>query len=129
MSSVGREQLRRFTPRAKQSRFISSELRNAASTPEVARKAIELGNDHVDIIINNAGIYPFGPTHETTEELFEHVYSLNVKPPYFLVAELAPLMAKRGEGAIPNLWTKVAEYGALWDESLWLERETRVHLN
>jgi hypothetical protein len=37
-----------------------------------------------------------------TEELFESVYSLNVKVPYFLVAELASLMAKRGKG--PILW-------------------------
>jgi NAD(P)-dependent dehydrogenase (short-subunit alcohol dehydrogenase family) len=47
-----------------------------------------------------------------TEELFESVYSLNVKVPYFLVAELAPLMAKRGKGAIVNLSTMVAAYGA-----------------
>ncbi len=66
----------------------------------------------MDILINNAGIYPFGPTHETTEEMFDRVYSLNVKVPYFLVAELAPLMAKRGKGAIVNLSTMAADYGA-----------------
>ena len=92
--------------------FISSDLRDAASAREVARKAIQLGNGHVDILINNAGIYPFGPTHEMTEEMFERVYSLNVKTPYFLVAELAPLMAKRGKGAIVNLSTMAADYGA-----------------
>src|SRR5213082_923272 len=92
--------------------FISSDLRDASRAREVARKAIELGNGHVNILINNAGIYPFGPTHEMTEELFERVYSLNVKVPYFLVAELAPLMAKRGKGAIVNLSTVVADYGA-----------------
>jgi len=35
-----------------------------------------------------------------------------VKAPYFLVAELAPLMAKRGRGAIVNLSTMAADYGA-----------------
>jgi NAD(P)-dependent dehydrogenase (short-subunit alcohol dehydrogenase family) len=92
--------------------FISSDLRDAASAREAARKAIQLGNGRVDILINNAGIYPFGPTHEMTEEMFERVYSLNVKVPYFLVAELAPLMAKRGKGAIVNLSTMAADYGA-----------------
>ena len=92
--------------------FISSDLRDAASAREVAKKAIELGSGHVDILINNAGIYPFGPTHEMTEEQFDRVYSLNVKAPYFLVAELAPLMAKRGKGAIVNLSTMAADYGA-----------------
>ena len=47
-----------------------------------------------------------------TEEQFDQVYSLNVKAPYFLVAELAPLMAKRGKGAIVNVSTMVADYGA-----------------
>src|SRR2546422_7132708 len=92
--------------------FISSNLRGAESARELDRKAIELGNGHVDILINNAGIYPFGPTHEMTEEMFERVYSLNVKAPYFLVAELAPLMAKQGKGAIVNVSTMAADYGA-----------------
>ncbi len=91
--------------------FISSDLRDTSSAREVARKAVKLGNGHVDILINSAGVFPFGPTHETTEELFDSVYSLNVKAPYFLVAELAPLMAKRGKGAIVNVSTMVADYG------------------
>lgn len=92
--------------------FISSDLRDAASARALAKRAIELGDGHVDILINNAGIYPFGPTHEMTEEQFDRVFALNVKVPYFLVAELAPLMAKRGKGAIVNLSTMVADYGA-----------------
>jgi NAD(P)-dependent dehydrogenase (short-subunit alcohol dehydrogenase family) len=92
--------------------FISLDLRDAASAREVAKRAVELGEGRVDILINNAGIFPFGPTHEMTEELFDRVYSINVKAPYFLVAELAPLMAKRGKGAIVNVSTMVADYGA-----------------
>jgi NAD(P)-dependent dehydrogenase (short-subunit alcohol dehydrogenase family) len=92
--------------------FISSDLQDASSARKLARQAIDLGNGQIDILINNAGIYPFGLTDEVSEELFDKVYSLNVKVPYFLVAELAPLMAKRGKGAIVNLSTMVADYGA-----------------
>lgn len=92
--------------------FISSDLRDAGTAREVAKRAIELGNGHINILINNAGIYPFGPTHEMTEEQFDHVFSVNVKVPYFLVAELAPRMAQRGKGAIVNITTMVADYGA-----------------
>src|ERR1700741_1904356 len=91
--------------------FISSDLRDAASARAVAKRAVELGNGHVDILINNAGVFPFGPTHETSEASFDDVYALNVKAPYFLVGELAPLMAQRGKGAIVNLSTMVASYG------------------
>jgi NAD(P)-dependent dehydrogenase (short-subunit alcohol dehydrogenase family) len=46
------------------------------------------------------------------EEMCDSVYSLNVKAPYFLVAELAPVMAKRGKGSSVNISTMVADYGA-----------------
>lgn len=92
--------------------FISSDLHDALSAREVAKKAVELGGGHVDILINNAGIYPFGPTHEMTEEQFDQVFSVNVKAAYFLVAELAPRMAGRGKGAIVNLSTMAADYGS-----------------
>src|SRR5260221_12288654 len=44
--------------------FISSDLRDAASARAVAKQAVELGNGHVDVLINNGGICPFGPTHQ-----------------------------------------------------------------
>src|ERR1700756_4752462 len=92
--------------------FISSDLRDAASARAVARKAVELGGGHVAMLINNAGGFLFGSTHETSEDSFDDVYALNVRAPYFLVAELAPLMARRGKGAIVNVSTMVADYGA-----------------
>src|SRR5256712_10387816 len=48
--------------------FISSDLRDASSARAVARTAVELGNGHVDILINNAGMLPVRPTHEMTAE-------------------------------------------------------------
>src|SRR6202011_6147627 len=54
---------------------------------------------------------PFGPTHEATEEDFDQVFNVNVKAPFFLVAELAPEMAKRGHGVVVNVSTMVAEFG------------------
>jgi NAD(P)-dependent dehydrogenase (short-subunit alcohol dehydrogenase family) len=107
--------------------FISSDLRDAASARAAARKAVELGGGHVDILINDAGIFPFGPTHEMSEASFDDVYALNVKAPYFLVAELAPLMAQRGKGAIVNVSTMVADYGAA-GMSLYGSSKTAINL-
>ena len=112
MLSAGRKTVDEIRAAGGNADFISADLQDTASVRTVAKKAIELGNGHVDILINNAGIYPFGPTHEMTEEQFDRVFSINVKVPYFLVAELAPLMAKRGKGAIVNLSTMAADYGA-----------------
>lgn len=90
--------------------FIAIDLRDEASARTLARKSVEVGAK-VDILVNNAGIYPFWATHETTEEAFDSVYELNVKVPYFLVAELVPAMIDRGEGVIVNVTTMVAEFG------------------
>jgi NAD(P)-dependent dehydrogenase (short-subunit alcohol dehydrogenase family) len=91
--------------------FLSVDLGDEASARSLARQAVKLGGGHVDILVNNAGTYPFGPTHEATEKDFDRVYSLNVKVPFFLVAELAPAMAERGDGAIVNVSTMVAQFG------------------
>ena len=91
--------------------FVTGELRDEASARSLAARARELLG-HVDVLVNSAGIFPFGPTAQTSESDFDAVFALNVKAPYFLVAELAPEMAKRGAGAIINVSTMVAEYGA-----------------
>ncbi|MEY9965697.1 NAD(P)-dependent dehydrogenase (short-subunit alcohol dehydrogenase family) [Streptacidiphilus sp. MAP12-16] len=90
--------------------FVVADLRDEASARSLARQASALVGQ-IDVLVNNAGVYPFGPTGEATEAAFDAVYGLNVKAPYFLVAELAPAMAERGRGAIINVTTMVAEYG------------------
>jgi NAD(P)-dependent dehydrogenase (short-subunit alcohol dehydrogenase family) len=69
--------------------FVAAGLSDEASARELARRATELGGGHLDILVNNAGIYPYGPTAETTQDVFENVYDINVKAPYFLVAAWA----------------------------------------
>jgi NAD(P)-dependent dehydrogenase (short-subunit alcohol dehydrogenase family) len=61
--------------------------------------------------VNNAGIYPGSTTATTDESSFDHVYSVNVKAPFFLTAAIAPGMAERGEGAIINLGSWIARLG------------------
>jgi NAD(P)-dependent dehydrogenase (short-subunit alcohol dehydrogenase family) len=91
--------------------FVAIDLSDEASARQLARQAAELGGGHVDILVNNAGVFPFGPTHEAAEADFDNVFSVNVKVPFFLVAELAPKMAARGHGVIVNVSTMVAQFG------------------
>ena len=91
--------------------FVATDLSDEASVRQLAKQATDLGGGHVDILVNNAGVFPFGATHDATEEDFDNVYAVNVKAPFFLVAELAPKMVERGHGVIINVTTMVAEFG------------------
>jgi NAD(P)-dependent dehydrogenase (short-subunit alcohol dehydrogenase family) len=91
--------------------FLSADLRTAESARALARQAVDAGGGHVDILVNNVGIAPAGPTPDMTEEDIDTVLAVNVKVPFVLVAELAPAMAERGKGVIVNVGTMVAEFG------------------
>lgn len=91
--------------------FVATSLEGESSARALARQAVELGAGHVDVLVNNAAIFPFGATADTAEEDFDRTFDVNVKVPFFLVAELAPAMAARGKGAIVNVTTMVADFG------------------
>jgi NAD(P)-dependent dehydrogenase (short-subunit alcohol dehydrogenase family) len=107
----GNQVVREIAAAGGRAEFLAADLRDEAAARSLAGRATErLGQ--VDVLVNNAGIFPFGPTERTAEEDFDSVFALNVKTPYFLVAQLAPEMAKRGHGSIINVTTMVAEFGA-----------------
>lgn len=91
--------------------FVPADLSEVANVRSLANQAIDLGGGHVDVLVNNAGIFPFGPTADVTDADFDSVYAVNVRAPFYLVAALAPLMAARGSGAIVNVTTMVAYFG------------------
>lgn len=91
--------------------FVAVELADAAAVTHLAGEATRLGEGHVDVLINNAGIFPFGPTADIDTETFDAVMAVNVRAPFALVAALAPEMAERGHGAIVNVSTMVASFG------------------
>lgn len=57
----------------------------------------------VDILINNAGVLLFKDVLAVTREEFARVLDVNVIGPFLGVRTIAPLMLKRGAGAIVNI--------------------------
>jgi NAD(P)-dependent dehydrogenase (short-subunit alcohol dehydrogenase family) len=92
--------------------FIIADLDgSAAASRALAADATRILDGRIDILVNNAGIFPGDTTAATTEETFDEVYAVNVKAPYFLTAEIAPMMAARGDGAIINLGSWIVRLG------------------
>jgi NAD(P)-dependent dehydrogenase (short-subunit alcohol dehydrogenase family) len=86
--------------------FVRADLASADDVRALAERAAD-----VDVLVNNAGIYPGGPTHELPESVFDETFAVNVKAPFFLTAAIAPRMVERGHGTIINVTTMVAEFG------------------
>lgn len=87
-------------------RFIAADLENFA---DVKRLAEEAGA--VDVLVNNAGIFPGGPSDQLSEAAFDATIAINVKAPFFLTAAIAPKMAAKGGGAIISISTMAATIG------------------
>ena len=78
--------------------FIVSDV---AKLDDVRKLAQEVGE--VDVLVNNAGIFPFAPTPEQSVETYDQVFDVNVRGTYFLTAALAPAMVAKKKGAIINI--------------------------
>ncbi len=65
----------------------------------------------IEILVNNAGIYPPGDTLSTDGETFDRIIGVNVKAPYFLTAAVVPAMAGAGRGVVINLGSWNARLG------------------
>jgi NAD(P)-dependent dehydrogenase (short-subunit alcohol dehydrogenase family) len=92
--------------------FVAADLDGspAASRRLGEQAAAALGRG-VDVLVNNAGIFPGGATLTTDAESFDRVYAVNVKAPYFLTAALVPDMIAAGGGVVLNLGSWVARLG------------------
>jgi NAD(P)-dependent dehydrogenase (short-subunit alcohol dehydrogenase family) len=88
-------------------RFVRADLERLEDVQRLAQEV-----EHIDVLVNNAGVFPFGATHEVDGELFDATVAVNVRAPFVLTGAVAPRMAANGGGAIVNITTMVASFGA-----------------
>jgi 3-oxoacyl-[acyl-carrier protein] reductase len=93
----------------------------AATVRSFAGDAVDLLDGHVDVLVNNAAVYPVTATANLSDADLNATLAVNVRAPHLLVAELAPAMARRGHGSIVNVssWMSRAgtPAGALYSSS------------
>jgi len=100
---AAREAASRLEGRGTKVSFMEIDLTEDGAGEEVVACCVEeLGS--IDVLVNNAGIYPHVPMLEMTPEVFDRVYGLNLKALAFTSKAAAARMVEGGEGgAIVNI--------------------------
>lgn len=82
---------------------LQADVGSGEDVARVVRETAErLGTP--DILVNNAGTtHKNGPILDVTEEMFDHIFRVNVKSIFFFVREIAPVMRDAGGGVILNI--------------------------
>jgi 3-oxoacyl-[acyl-carrier protein] reductase len=72
---------------------------------------VENYSHKVDILINNAGVFPIKTIGTATTEEFDNCMAVNVRAPFILSREFANRMRKKAWGRIVNIGSSSAYYG------------------
>jgi NAD(P)-dependent dehydrogenase (short-subunit alcohol dehydrogenase family) len=65
----------------------------------------------LDILVNNAGIFPRATLEQTTEELWDRIFAVNLKGLFFCCKYAMPVMRDRGGGSVINIGSTNAYVG------------------
>lgn len=82
------------------------------SDPNSVRALFEEASNRwgaVDGLVNNAGIAPMATLDDTTTEVWDEAFAVNVRGPFLLCREIGPLLALGSSPAVVNVSSTLAE--------------------
>ena len=107
----GREVVKAIRASGGEAQFLAHVLDGSVEgSQELAASAAAVYGP-IEILVNNAGIYPPGGTLAIDGDTFDRIWQVNVKAPYFLTAALVPAMINKGAGVVINLGSWGARLG------------------
>jgi len=80
---------------------IGADLSRGGEVERLAREAVEAFGG-IDVLVNNASVFPPQRLEETDEALWDHTLAVNLKAPFLLIRHLAPALRRR-RGCVVNL--------------------------
>ena len=101
VADIDAERSARTAERVRAAGSIGKSFRCDVGRPDELRRLVqavvaELG--HVDIVVNNAGIFPAAPALDITETSWDRVLGVNLKGAFFLSQIAAQQMIAQGDG-------------------------------
>jgi 3-oxoacyl-[acyl-carrier protein] reductase len=93
--------------------FVAADLAGSyAELRSFADEAVGRLGGRLDVLVNNAGIYPVSATETLADADLDALLAVNVRAPHVLVGALAPAMAARGTGVIVTIGSWMAAVGS-----------------
>jgi NAD(P)-dependent dehydrogenase (short-subunit alcohol dehydrogenase family) len=90
--------------------FVQGDLSNEEACRQLIAEA-EAKFGRIDGLVNNAGIFPRGTMLDTTEELFDSIFNVNIKGPFFCTKYALDSMLRTGGGSIVQIGSTNAYKG------------------
>jgi NAD(P)-dependent dehydrogenase (short-subunit alcohol dehydrogenase family) len=99
----GRKVAERLSARECRVQYVQADLRSVEDCRKVV-SAADRAFGRVDALVNVAALTDRGTILDTTPELFDRIFSVNVRAPFFLIQEAAHVMRReRTRGCIVNI--------------------------
>lgn len=95
---------------------VVCDVADSASVAAMVEQAVATFGG-VDILVNNAAIYPARPWTEISEAEWDRVFAVNIKGYYLCARAVYPSMKARGGGAIINI-SSITFFLGKWDRLL-----------
>jgi NAD(P)-dependent dehydrogenase (short-subunit alcohol dehydrogenase family) len=118
-AEAAKEDIRKEVPKAKLE-IMRLDLGDSSSVREFS-KIVHETFSHIDVLINNAGIYKFDGKLQKTKDGFEEHIGVNHLNTFLLTLLLLDLLAKSNKSRIVNLSSMIAPYAELDVKNLNLE--------
>jgi NAD(P)-dependent dehydrogenase (short-subunit alcohol dehydrogenase family) len=109
--SNGEETVRRITLAGGTAHFQATDITRESDCAALVRVTVERYG-RLDVLVNNAGIFPRATLEETTASLWEQIMATNLRGPFFLCKHAVPQLRLAGGGSIINLGSTNAYAGA-----------------
>lgn len=92
--------------------FIAVDVTDSVGCTQLIHTAL----DHygrLDVLVNNAGIFPSASLEDTTPELWDQVFAVNVRGAFLCCRAAIPIMQQQGGGVIINIGSTLPYQGKI----------------
>ena len=90
--------------------FEQLDVTDGGSVEACARRLSDAGTD-IDVLVNNAGVYPTEGVFQVDEETFRRALEINTLGPFCTCRAFVPAMVRRGYGRVINVSSGGGSFG------------------